>query len=193
MKVGVLALQGAFIEHVNMIEKCGHQAILVRKPVHLNQISRLIIPGGESTAIGRLMARYSLDEKIVDLYQKTNLPIFGTCAGMILLAKTIEEKRQGTFSLRMVDITVKRNASGRQIDSFETDLEIKGITPPPFRGIFIRAPYILNIGNNVQILSRFNEKIVFVRQDNIIVASFHPELGTDLRIHNYFINSFNQL
>ncbi len=191
MKIGVLALQGAFIEHIKMIERCGYQGVLVKKVEDLNQISRLIIPGGESTAIGRLLKKYSLDDKIIDLYKKTNLPIFGTCAGMILLAKTIEEKSENIFSLRLIDINVKRNASGRQIESFEADLEIKGITPPSFKGVFIRAPYISDVGDKVQILAHFDKNIVFVKQDNIIVSSFHPELGIDLRIHKYFIKGLN--
>lgn len=189
MKVGVLALQGAVSEHLKMIEQCGHQAIPVKTTTHLNQIQRLIIPGGESTTIGKLLIRYQLDEKIIDLYQRTGIPIFGTCAGMILLAKQVEESKQPILGL--MNITVRRNAFGRQINSFETDLEIKIITPPLFKGIFIRAPYITGVQGNVEILSRFGESIVVAREGNILVSSFHPELGNDIRVHQYFLEKFD--
>jgi len=189
MKVGVLALQGAVIEHLKMIEKCGHQPIPVKTTTHLNQIKRLIIPGGESTTISKLLVKYHLNEKIVELHNRYGLPIFGTCAGMILLAKQVEGQKQDILGL--IDITVRRNAFGRQINSFEAELEIKGITPPLFRGIFIRAPYISNAGKEVRILANFRENIVLAQQKNILVSSFHPELGDDLRIHRFFIEKIN--
>ncbi len=185
MKVGVLALQGSVLEHIRMITQCGHQAIPVKTVAHLNQIQRLIIPGGESTTISKLLARYQLDQKIIELYSRSGLPIFGTCAGMILLAKQVEEQKQAVLGL--IDIFVKRNAFGRQINSFEADLEIKGFTPPLFQGIFIRAPYITKTGQNVQTLCVFSQNIVLAREGNILVSSFHPELGDDLRIHQYFL------
>jgi len=186
MKVGILALQGDVLEHLKMVEQCGHQAIPVKTIAHLNQIQRLIIPGGESTTISKLLARYHLDEKIIELVHRSGLPIFGTCAGMILLAKRIERQKQPVLGL--IDITVKRNAFGRQINSFEADLEIKEISPPLFKGIFIRAPYIVKAGNTVQVLCCFNKNIVLAQQGNILVSSFHPELGNDLRIHQYFLH-----
>ena len=186
MKVGILALQGDFLEHLKMVEQCGHQAMPVKTIAHLNQIQRLIIPGGESTTISKLLARYYLDEKIIELVHRSGLPIFGTCAGMILLANRIESQKQTVLGL--IDITVKRNAFGRQINSFEADLEIKEISPPLFKGIFIRAPYIVKAGNSVQVLCCFNKNIVLAQQGNILVSSFHPELGNDLRIHQYFLH-----
>jgi 5'-phosphate synthase pdxT subunit len=192
VKVGVLALQGAVSEHIRMVEQCGHQAIPVKTIVQLNQIQRLIIPGGESTTIGKLLVRYNMDEKIVDLYQRTGLPIYGTCAGMILLARKIEGQEQSMLGL--MNITVKRNAFGRQIDSFEAYLKIRGITPPLFKAIFIRAPYIIGFEKkkNVEILSYFKKNIVVAREDNILVSSFHPELGCDIRLHKYFLEDFNK-
>ena len=178
MKVGVLALQGAVLEHLRMIEQCGYQAIPVKTIAHLNQVKRLIIPGGESTTIGKLLVKYHLDEKIIELYHRSGLPIFGTCAGMILLAKKVEQQEQPILGL--VDIKVKRNAFGRQINSFEAELEIKDITPPLFRGIFIRAPYITKFEGNVEVLSRFRENIVVAKEGNILVSAFHPELGEDI-------------
>ena len=185
MKVGVLALQGAFLEHLMMIKQCGQEGIPIKNKFELNQIKSLIIPGGESTAIGKLMSRNQLDERIIDLYNQTNIPIFGTCAGMILLAKKIEGQHQPTLGL--IDITVRRNAYGRQIESFEVGLEITGVTPPLFKGIFIRAPYITKTGENIQKLCYFDQNIVLAKEENILVSSFHPELGNDLRIHQYFL------
>ncbi|MFW6149500.1 MAG: pyridoxal 5'-phosphate synthase glutaminase subunit PdxT [Atribacterota bacterium] len=190
MKVGVLALQGAVVEHLKMIDRCGHQGIPVKTITDLNKIHQLIIPGGESTTIGKLLVRYHLDEKIIDLYNRTGIPIFGTCAGMILLAKHIEGKKQPILGL--INISVKRNAFGRQINSFEAELEIKGITPPLFRGIFIRAPYISKVEKNVELLSRFRGNIVVAREGNILVSSFHPELGNDIRFHQYFLEKIKR-
>ncbi|MDI9595925.1 MAG: pyridoxal 5'-phosphate synthase glutaminase subunit PdxT [Atribacterota bacterium] len=186
MKIGVLALQGAVSEHLKMIEQCGHQAVPVKTTEQLNQVQKLIIPGGESTTIGRLLSRYRLKEKIVQLYQSSNIPIFGTCAGMILLAKNIEGVEQDTMGL--IDVSVRRNAFGRQIDSFETDLNISVLKPRVFKGIFIRAPFITKVGKNVETLCCYDGNIVLAQEGNIIVSSFHPELGNDIRIHQYFIN-----
>lgn len=190
MKVGILALQGAVLEHLRMVERCGHQAIPVKTIAHLKQIQRLIIPGGESTTIGKLLTRYQLDEEIIELYHRSGLPIFGTCAGLILLAKQVKEYKQPVLGL--IDITVKRNAFGRQINSFEAQLEIKNITPPLFKGVFIRAPYISEAGKNVQVLCCFRENIVVAREGNILVSSFHPELGNDIRFHQYFLENINK-
>ncbi len=185
MKVGILALQGAFWEHLEMLRQCEQEVILVKKSSELQKVKGLIIPGGESTTIAKLMVSSNLGERIIDLYNQTNIPIFGTCAGMILLAKEVEGQQQ--FTLGLVDIAVRRNAFGRQIDSFEAELEIAGITPPFFKGIFIRAPYITQAGEKVQKLCYFNQNIVLAREGNILVSSFHPELGNDLRIHQYFL------
>jgi len=189
MKVGVLALQGAVSEHLRMVELCGHQAVPVKTLEQLNQVQKLIIPGGESTTIGKLLRKYNLDEKIIELYFKKGLPIFGTCAGMILLAKNIEGQKESYLSL--INITVKRNAFGRQVNSFEEEIEIKDITPPLFKGIFIRAPYITEAKKNVEVLSEFDDNIVVAREENILVSSFHPELGNDIRFHQYFLEKIN--
>jgi len=185
LKVGVLSLQGAIEEHLRMIRNCGLEAIKVKSVEDLKRVERLILPGGESTTIGKLARLYGLD-KAIEKEGKKGMPIFGTCAGMILLAKEIVNRQQIRFNL--IDIVVERNAFGRQVDSFETDLEIKGFNGKSFRAVFIRAPYIKEIGNKVEILSTFDRKIVMARQNNILVSSFHPELTDDLRVHRYFLS-----
>lgn len=181
MKIGVLALQGSVIEHVKMLKRCGVEPILVKLPHDLNEINGLIIPGGESTTIGKLMKRYELDKEIKRRY-KEGMPIYGTCAGAILLAKSIIDSKQP--KLRLMDISVKRNDYGRQVDSFEAELDIFG---KPFRGIFIRAPVIDAVHDGCKILGKFRDKPVMVEQGNLLVSTFHPELTNDLRLHKYFV------
>lgn len=185
MKIGVLALQGAFREHRLMIESCGTEAVEIRKPANLDQVQGLIIPGGESTTIGKLMCDFGLDQAILRRAE-AGMPIFGTCAGLIVLAKTVRGSSQ--FSLGLMDIEVERNAFGRQVDSFEFDLPVPVLGYKPFRAVFIRAPWIEKAAPNVGILAQYNEKIVFVRQGNFLASSFHPELTGDNRIHRYFLN-----
>lgn len=185
-RIGVLALQGAFREHRKVIETLGHVAVEIRLSKDLDNVHGLIIPGGESTTMGKLLQFDDLGEKVKELAAK-DLPIFGTCAGMILLAKTIVDSNQ--YRLGLMDITVKRNAFGRQIASFEADLEVPALGREPFRAVFIRAPYALEVAPNVGILAEFDHKIVFMRQGNLIAAAFHPELTPDYRIHQYFIDS----
>ncbi len=182
--IGVLALQGAFQKHIDVLRECGVQAIPVRTHEEFNSVQGLIIPGGESTTIGKLLARYGLDKKIIEAAGR-GMPIFGTCAGLILLAKEIINSNQ--HRLGLLDVTVLRNAFGRQVDSFEVDLDIGAIGKPPFRAVFIRAPYIEKANPGVEVLARCNDKIVFVRQKNLLGAAFHPELTDDARIHKYFI------
>ncbi len=184
MKIGVLDLQGAVEEHIHMVEQCGHQGIRVKTLEDLNQVEKLILPGGESTTIGRLASIYGLDKAIIKK-AKEGLPIFGTCAGMILLAQEIEGYQQVKFDL--IDITVERNAFGRQVDSFEAKIKIKGIKGENFRAVFIRAPYIKRAGEEVEILAEFENKIIMARQGKILVSAFHPELTDDLRVHQYFL------
>ncbi|MDH7482150.1 MAG: pyridoxal 5'-phosphate synthase glutaminase subunit PdxT [Armatimonadota bacterium] len=184
LTIGVLALQGAFQKHIDTIKLCGEQAIPVRTHEELDSVQGLIIPGGESTTIGKLLARYNLDKKIIEATGR-GMPIFGTCAGLILLAKEIVGSDQ--HRLGLLDVTVLRNAFGRQVDSFEVDLDIEALGKPPFRAIFIRAPYVEKANPGVEVLARCNEKIVFVKQKNLLGAAFHPELTTDTRIHEYFI------
>ncbi|SHF10838.1 pyridoxal 5'-phosphate synthase glutaminase subunit PdxT [Desulforamulus putei] len=185
MVIGVLALQGAFIEHQKSLAACGVESIQVRKPEQLDGIQGLIIPGGESTTMGKLMHRFDLFEPIRELGRR-GVPIFGTCAGLIMLAKEIAGSDQPRLSL--MDIEVERNAFGRQVESFETDLMVPDLGEEPLRAVFIRAPYIKSTGNNVRVMATFDDKIVLARQDNYLVAAFHPELTDDIRLHRYFLN-----
>jgi len=185
LKVGVLSLQGAVEEHLKMIKRCGFEGIKVKTIEDLEKVDRLIIPGGESTTIGKLAKIYNLDREITKK-GKEGMPIFGTCAGMILLANKVVGNEQIRFNL--IDIVVERNAFGRQVDSFEVDLNIENFTGKPFRAVFIRAPYIKKIGSNVKVLAKFKGKIIMAQQKNILVSSFHPELTDDLRVHKYFLS-----
>ncbi len=185
MKVGVLSLQGAVEEHLRMIEGCDFEGIKVKAIEDLEKVDKLIIPGGESTAIGKLARIYGLDREIIKK-GKEGMPIFGTCAGMILLANKVIGNEQIRFNL--IDIVVERNAFGRQVDSFEVDLKIEDFNGKPFNAVFIRAPYIKKAGTEVKVLAEFRGKIVMARQKNILVSSFHPELTDDLRIHKYFLS-----
>lgn len=190
MKVGVLSLQGAVAEHLLKIKECGHEGIKVKTIKDLEEVERLIIPGGESTTIGKLAQLYGLDKAIVDKCKK-GMPVYGTCAGMILLAKNIVNSKQIKFNL--MDITVVRNVFGRQVDSFEADLDIAGLKGGIFKAVFIRAPYIKEVARHVKILSLFEDKIVMAQQNNILVTSFHPELSNDIRVHDYFLGQdFNK-
>jgi len=198
MKFGVIALQGDVREHVKMlgiaIDELGMEGevVKVKKPEDLENVRGIIIPGGESTVIGRLCERAGLLGEIRDLAKKNKLAIMGTCAGLVLLAKKIVDARVGEVSqpsLGLMDISVIRNAFGRQKESFETDLEIPEIGSSPFRAVFIRAPIVKGVLNsNVKILAKIDDKIVAVRQKNMLALSFHPELTNDTRIHRYFLN-----
>jgi len=183
--VGVLSLQGAVEEHLRMIKRCGFEGVKVKTVGDLEKVDRLIIPGGESTTIGKLAKIYGLDQEI-SKRGREGMPIFGTCAGMILLANKVVGNEQIRFKL--IDIEVERNAFGRQVDSFEADLKIENLNGKLFRAVFIRAPYIRKIGSNVKVLAKFKGKIIMARQKNILVSSFHPELTDDLRVHKYFLS-----
>jgi 5'-phosphate synthase pdxT subunit len=184
MRIGVLALQGDVKEHLLMLEKCGVVPVEVKQAHDMDNIYGLIIPGGESVAIGKLMKESGLDKEILRKYS-LGMPIYGTCAGAILLAKNIVGSKQ--YKLNLMDISVKRNDYGRQIDSFETELEVDEFEKP-FQGVFIRAPVVNAVYNGAKILSSFEEKPVLIRQGNILISNFHPELTNDLRIHKYFID-----
>lgn len=185
--IGVLALQGGVSEHVSHIEALGYKAILVKNPLDLSLIDGLIIPGGESTTISKLLKLTNIDDQILNK-AKDGLPIWGTCAGMILLSKEIENDE--TRHLPLLDIRVKRNAYGRQIDSFVTEHFIKCIdSSKKFPMVFIRAPYVSKIlSHKVESLASIDSNIVAVREGNILATSFHPELTSDLRFHKYFID-----
>lgn len=183
MRIGVLALQGAFIEHVKMLRQLNVTAREVRLPHHLDELDGLIVPGGESTTIGKLANEYGLMSPLRSFARAK--PTWGTCAGMIFLAKEIGIERQPI--LGAMDIAVDRNAFGRQIDSFETDLVIAGLSPEPFHAVFIRAPVVTAAGDGVEVLARLDAgQIVAVRQEHLLATSFHPELTDDLRLHSLF-------
>lgn len=185
MRVGVLALQGDFREHKTTLESMGIDTFLVLKPADIARCDALIIPGGESTTIGRLLTVFGLLDPLLER-ARAGMPVFGTCAGMVLLAREIEGSAQPRLGL--IDVVVRRNAFGRQVESFEADLSIPVIGSDPFRGVFIRAPYITQIDPGVEVLGRLEDKIVLVRQGKILAASFHPELTKDYRLHRYFLN-----
>ncbi len=189
MRVGVLALQGAFIEHEKVLKSLGCQTVQVRKRDQLDGIDGLIIPGGESTTIGKLMNEFSLTDPIKDLAAQ-GMPVFGTCAGLILMAKEIVASDQPRLGL--MNIVAHRNAFGRQVDSFEADLEIKGLDQKPFRAVFIRAPYIHEVKNGVEVLATVNDRIVLAREKNFMAAAFHPELTDDFRLHQLFLEEITK-
>jgi 5'-phosphate synthase pdxT subunit len=181
-KIGVLALQGAVAEHIRMIELAGAQGVAVKKVEQLAELDGLIIPGGESTTIGKLMREYGFIEEI-RAFSAMRKPIFGTCAGMILIADEIVGQ---DAHLNLMNIKVARNAFGRQRESFEVDLSVKGIRDT-VRAVFIRAPLIAEVGHQVEVLSTYNGQIVAAKQDNLLACSFHPELTNDYSMHAYLV------
>ncbi|MCX8095072.1 MAG: pyridoxal 5'-phosphate synthase glutaminase subunit PdxT [Caldisericia bacterium] len=186
VRVGVLALQGAFIEHYYFLKNFDFvEGVLVKKKEDLETVDGLIIPGGESTTIGKLLERYNMKDILKEKI-KNGFPVFGTCAGLILLSKKIEQNYDQPL-LEVLDIVIKRNAFGSQKESMEIDLDIKGLDKP-FRAVFIRAPVVSKIGNNVEVLAKVDEGPVLVKEGNIMGSSFHPELTDDIRIHKMFID-----
>ncbi|MFD9627151.1 pyridoxal 5'-phosphate synthase glutaminase subunit PdxT [Peribacillus muralis] len=182
--IGVLGLQGAVEEHVNQIDSSGVQAIIVKKPSQLNEIDGLIIPGGESTTMRKLMDRYGFMEPIKTFFEQKK-PIFGTCAGMVLAANKLSGDEKAY--LELMDISVKRNGFGRQRDSFEADLSINGMEET-FKAVFIRAPYADGVGVDVEILAEYDNKVVAAKQEHVLVSAFHPELTGDDRFMKIFID-----
>jgi 5'-phosphate synthase pdxT subunit len=184
-KVGVLALQGGFLEHIAALHRLGAGAFPVRLPKELKGIDGLVIPGGESTAIGKLMREYHLEDELNRLIAE-GVPVFGTCAGMVLLARKVSG--MDLQPLGAMDIEVRRNAFGRQVDSFEADLEVPVLGQHPFHAVFIRAPLIERVGGSVEILASLPDGTpVAARENNLVATAFHPELTTDLRFHEYFL------
>ena len=184
MNIGILALQGAFKEHKDILDKLEADSYEIRKKSDLKKRpDGLIIPGGESTVIGKLLNDLDMMEELKNMIEN-GIPVFGTCAGLILLAKKIENDKR--IHLGCMNIEVQRNAYGRQLGSFVTEEEFQGIGKIPM--VFIRAPYIKSIGNNVKILSEVKGKIIAAEEKNILVTAFHPELTRDTRVHKYFIN-----
>ncbi|TCT24642.1 5'-phosphate synthase pdxT subunit [Melghiribacillus thermohalophilus] len=182
-KIGVLGLQGAVREHVRSIESCGSEAIVIKKKEQLDEVDGLILPGGESTTMRRLIDKYDFFDALREFGQ-SGKPIFGTCAGLILLAGEIDGQKDA--HLQLMDTKVKRNAFGRQKDSFEAEIDIKGIAEN-FNAVFIRAPYILEVGEGVEVLAVYQDKIVLAQDRHYLACAFHPELTDDNRLTRHFI------
>jgi len=191
--VGVLALQGDVAEHLRALTAAGAQPAAVRRPEELDRVEGMVIPGGESTTIWKLIEEFGLAEplrkRIAD-----GMPAFGSCAGMIMLADRLPDPASGQQTLGGIDMTVRRNAFGRQVDSFETDLDVAGLSGPPYRAVFIRAPWVEDVGPGVEILATEpgTSRIVAVRQGRALATSFHPELTPDWRIHQMFVDMMRE-
>ncbi|MEV5832236.1 pyridoxal 5'-phosphate synthase glutaminase subunit PdxT [Nocardia sp. NPDC052112] len=190
--IGVLALQGDVREHVTALAECGAQPVLVRRVSELAAVDALVLPGGESTAISKLLEVFELLEPLRARLRE-GMPAFGSCAGMILLASEVLDTRPDAQHLSGIDMTVRRNAFGRQVDSFETDLEFAGLTDGPVRAVFIRAPWVERVGAGVEVLATVPSgpaagRIVAVRQGRVVATSFHPEVTGDLRVHRMFVD-----
>lgn len=188
-RVGVLALQGAFASHRDALDACGVDTILVRHPDDLLGLDGLVIPGGESTTISNLLVSSGLLDPIRAAID-SGLPVFGTCAGMILMASKIVDGRDDQIHFDLLPMSVRRNAYGRQVDSFETDLDVAGFDVP-FHAVFIRAPMIVEVDDQVEVLATYGERPVLVRLNNRFASSFHPELTDDIRIHRLFVESLS--
>lgn len=182
VKIGVLALQGAVREHIRSVEECGAEAIAIKKVEELKEVDGLILPGGESTAMRRLIDKYDFMDALKE-FAAEGKPMFGTCAGLILLAKNIAGHEP---HIGVMDITVERNSFGRQVDSFEADLDIKDVAEK-FPAVFIRAPHIVEAGPEVEILSKHNDRIVAAREGQFLGCSFHPELTEQHDLTAYFV------
>ena len=186
-RVGVLALQGAFALHVRALERLGATGVEVRTPAELNGVDALVLPGGESTTMSKLLVAMELCEPLAQRLAE-GMPALGTCAGMILLAREVLDGRADQRSFGAIDIAVRRNAFGRQVDSFEADLHIAGLPEAPVHAVFIRAPVVEQVGTGVEVLAQVEEgRPVACRQGKVLVTSFHPELSPDLRVHELFL------
>jgi 5'-phosphate synthase pdxT subunit len=183
LRIGVLALQGDVREHLRALAECGADAVTVRRPEELAGVDGLVIPGGESTTMSKLAVEFGMLEPVRGRI-KTGMPAYGSCAGMIMLAGELLDGRPDQQTFGGIDMTVRRNAFGRQVDSFETDLELDGVGPA--RAVFIRAPWVERVGEGVRVLGRAAGRIVAVRQGHLLATAFHPELTGDLRMHRFF-------
>lgn len=187
MKVGVLALQGDVREHLRALETAGATGVSVKSPEQLAGVDALVLPGGESTTIGKLLHRFELLEPLRER-ATGGMPLYGTCAGLILMANHIDGPQDAPYRLNVLDVTVRRNAYGRQVDSFESDLEVSGLDGS-FIAVFIRAPVIERIGADVEVLATCDDAPVLVRANNLMASSFHPEMTGDTRLHELFVKS----
>jgi 5'-phosphate synthase pdxT subunit len=185
-KVGVLALQGAVARHQRALADGGATPLAVRTPAELDEVEALVVPGGESTTISMLLESSGLFDPVAERLA-AGMPVFGTCAGMILLAAGILDGRSDQRSWAAIDVDVRRNAFGRQVDSFEADLDVDGIAGDPFHAVFIRAPVVERAGDGVDVLAFVGDRPVLARQGHVLVSSFHPELTADGRLHRYFL------
>jgi len=194
--IGVLALQGDVAEHRRAVTGTGATAVAVRRPAELDAVDGLIIPGGESTTMWKLADVFELMEPLRKRIAN-GLPVFGSCAGMIMLATDLLDRIEGQETLGGLDVTVRRNAFGRQVNSFESDIDLRGVDGPPFRAVFIRAPWVEDAGPSVQVLARVEHgpaagRIVAARQGDLLVTSFHPEVTGDHRVHQLFVDIVRQ-
>ena len=192
-KIAVVALQGDFQKHIDMLQALGADAFNARLPADIERADALVLPGGESTAIGRLLTRYGMDDAVKAAHA-AGKPIYGTCAGLILLSRAVTAEtgeRGGQPTLGLLDVVVARNAFGRQVDSFEVPLDVPLLGPEPLGAVFIRAPYVADAGPGVDVLARHDGKIVFVKQGTILGSAFHPELTGDTRVHQLFLSMVN--
>jgi 5'-phosphate synthase pdxT subunit len=189
--VGVLALQGAFARHVSALERCGVEAVEVRRPEQLTGLHGVVLPGGESTTMIKLLNSFELVEPLAKRLAD-GLPVFGTCAGMILLAANVSDGHPDQLSFGAIDLDVRRNGYGRQIDSFEADLIVDGLGGPPMTAVFIRAPVVERVGEGVEVLASVEGVPVVCRQGQVLVSSVHPELTDDDRLHQAFVRSLDR-
>jgi 5'-phosphate synthase pdxT subunit len=187
MKVGVLGLQGDIREHARALDAAGAVPVVVKRPEELAEVDALVLPGGESTTIGKLLDRFGLLEPLRERAE-AGMPLYGTCAGAILMARSVVGEQQIPYSIGVMDVTIRRNAYGRQIDSFESDLDVKGLDDP-YRAVFIRAPVIESLGADVEVLASHDEHPVLVRQGHLFASTFHPEMTPDARVHAMFVSS----
>lgn len=185
-KVGVLALQGAFDAHCRFLRRLGAEPVEVRKPEHLDAVDALVLPGGESTTVSMLVDSAELFEPIASRLE-AGMPALGTCAGMILLATDVADGRDDQRSFAAIDIGVRRNAFGRQVDSFEVDLAVARLGPEPLHAVFIRAPFVERVGGGVEVLAAIDGHAVMCRQGPVLATAFHPELTEDPRVHELFL------
>jgi 5'-phosphate synthase pdxT subunit len=187
LTIGVLAVQGDVREHVRVLTELGAHAYGIRRPTELANLDGLVIPGGESTTMDKLVRAFDLYDPLRALIAE-GLPVYGSCAGMIMLADRIAEPRPGQQTLGGLDVTVRRNAFGRQVDSFEEDLDFAGVDGGPVRAVFIRAPWVEEAGDGAEVLARAAGRIVAVRQGPLLATSFHPEVTGDTRVHELFVD-----